>query len=527
MKSDLTNSPVWQALSNKAQNVSSLQELFTNDTSRAKNFTFALDDDFFIDFSKQPVDSAILDQLIHLAQQQDVQKWRDAMFAGDAINFTENRAVLHVALRGQRDDDYSVQGKPVMPDVLAIRERMVDFATRVREGHWRGATGKTIKTVINIGIGGSALGPELIVRSLRAFHDGPDVRFLNNIDPADLSHALDQLDPETTLFIIASKTFTTQETITNAKVARRWLIAALGKEAVGQHFVAASTNQAEVESFGIKSQNMFPYWDWVGGRFSVWASVGLSVMLAVGPKNFLAFLDGARDMDVHFRTAPLAQNLPVLMALCGIWNRNFLNRSSLAILPYSEDLQRLPLFLQQLEMESNGKSINREGQEVTYPTCPVVFGQPGTNGQHAFHQQLHQGPEVVPCDLIIALTAHPQDEELAPGQHRQLVANALAQAAALMSGRQHDQPERSFPGNRPSTMIVMEALTPRNLGRLVALYEHKVAVQGWVWEVNSFDQFGVELGKELATALLNGTATRFDSSTLALFSRLDHLSRAA
>ncbi len=519
----LAFTPAWINLETLAHRDLDIRDQFADNPDRVQALTVALDDGFFVDFSKQSVDGAALAALRDLARQQEVERWRDVMFSGAIANVTERRRVLHPALRADAGDVYDVDGASVVPEVLAVRKAMADFATRVRTGVWTGATGQPIRTVVSIGIGGSALGPELVVRALRSCHDGPAVRFLANVDPADVAMALAGLDPATTLFVVASKTFTTQETMTNAAAARRWLVAALGEGAVNRHFVAASTNREAVAAFGIDPVNMFPFREWVGGRYSLWSSIGLPIVLAIGAERFNELLAGGRDMDVHFRTAPLAANLPILMALIGVWNRNFLKRPALAVLPYSQDMLLLPSFLQQLEMESNGKQVDREGQPVTTATCPVVFGQPGTNGQHAFHQQLHQGPEVVPCDFIVPLQPNPADDALAPGQHRLLVANALAQAAALLQGRQTDDPHRTFTGNRPSTMIVMDRLTPRNLGRLIALYEHKVAAQGWIWGVNSFDQFGVELGKELAKSLLEGAPSGFDPSTMALFARLDRV----
>jgi len=511
----LNQTQEWQTLQRLAQTAPDMRALFAADSARADKFVVKLDDGFFADFSKQPLDEFILEALLKLAERQELPKWREAMFRGEAINQSEGRSVLHTALRGDEQSGFSV-----LPEIMAVRRQMASFADKVRSGTWRGATGQPIRTVVSIGIGGSYLGPELVTRALRTFHDGPEVRFIANVDPADAAIALRGLDPATTLFVVASKTFTTQETMANATAARHWLVAKLGDAAVKDHFVAASTNEKEVAAFGIDPANMFPFRDWVGGRYSLWSGIGLPIMLAIGPEQFDQLLAGARDMDNHFRTAPLARNIPVLMALAGIWNRNFLNRPALAVLPYSQDLALLPAHLQQLEMESNGKSVDRDGKPVDYLTCPVVFGQPGTNGQHAFHQQIHQGPEIIPCDFIVPLQPHPADEALAPGQHRLLVANAIAQAAALLQGRETEDGHRRFSGNRPSTMIVMERITPRNVGRLVALYENKVAAQGWVWGVNSFDQFGVELGKELAKTILSGAGSSLDASSRALLALL-------
>lgn len=517
----LTASPAWRALMAKTRSALDMRVLFAADPRRAARFTYALDDSFVVDMSKQPLTEDIEVLLVSLARQQEVEKWRDAMFAGEAINSSENRSVLHVALRGAAGDSYSVDGVDVMPEVLRVRKQMAAFSDAVRSGAWLGATGQRLTTVLHIGIGGSHLGPEMAVKALRPYHDGPAVRFIANVDPADVSANLAGLDPATTLVIVASKTFTTQETMANANSVRRWLVAKLGDAAVAKHFVAASTNKAAVEKFGINPDNMFPFNDWVGGRYSLWSSIGLPVMLAIGAARFDEFLSGARSMDHHFKSTPLHQNIPVLMGLLGVWNRNFLNRPALAVLPYSQDLKELPAYLQQLMMESNGKSIGRDGAPLDVLTCPVVFGQPGTNGQHAFHQQLHQGPEIIPSEFIVPLQGASVDEALAPGQQRLLVINAFAQAAALLSGREGGTPHRFMSGNRPSTTLVLDRVSPHSLGRLLALYEHRVAVEGWIWGINSFDQFGVELGKEIAGSLGAGHAETFDSSTKALLARLD------
>ena len=525
--SGLIHSPAWKALAAMARSMPDLRTLFEENPNRATRWTFALDGSFRIDFSKQFLSDDVLAVLMGLAHQQEVERWRDAMFAGEIINRSEGRAVAHVALRANADERVIIDGENVIAEIYAIRARMDAFADDVRDGKWLGATGKTITTIVHIGIGGSHLGPELVVKALRPYHDGPAVKFVANVDPADLSACLKGLDPAQTLFVVASKTFTTQETMVNAGAARAWLVAALGEAAVARHFVAASTNEKAVSEFGIAPENMFPFRDWVGGRYSLWSAIGLPILLAIGPRRFEELLSGARDMDTHFRQTHLNHNLPVLMALVGVWNRNFMSHGALAVLPYAQDLLLLPSFLQQLEMESNGKSVDRTGEPIHHMTCPVVFGQPGTNGQHAFYEQLHQGPEAVPCDFIVPLTAHDADEKLAPGQQRLLAANAFAQGAALLKGRDTADGHRRIPGNRPSTTILMDRLTPRNLGRLLALYEHKVAVQGWLWGINSFDQFGVELGKELAKSLLSGRVDAFDSSTQALFAALDQAEKRA
>lgn len=516
----LTSSPSWRALNALTRAQTDMRVLFGADPRRAARFTFALDEGFTVDLSKQPLTEEVEALLVSLARQQGVKQSREAMFNGEPINSTEKRAVLHVALRAAADAVYTVNGENVMPEVLRVRQALYRFADAVRTGAWLGATGQKIATVLHIGIGGSHLGPEMAVKALRSFHDGPAVRFVANVDPADLSANLKGLDPATTLVIVASKTFTTQETMANARAARNWLVAALGEAAVAKHFVAASTNAGEVAKFGIAPDNMFPFSDWVGGRYSLWSSIGLPIILAIGPQRFDELLAGARSMDEHFRTADLHHNIPVLMGLTDIWNRNFMGRPSLAVLPYGQDLKELPSFLQQLMMESNGKSVTRDGSLLDVLTCPVVFGQPGTNGQHAFHQQLHQGNEIIPADFIVALKAAEADEALAPSQHRLLVLNAFAQAAALLGGRETDNPHRVMSGNRPSSMIVLDQLTPFSLGRLLALYEHRVAVAGWVWGINSFDQYGVELGKEMANSLMSGKGEAFDASTKALMARL-------
>ncbi len=509
----LLHSPAWKAVAAVARAAPELRSLFTDDR-RAKEWTIKLDDSFAMDVSKQLITRDIMAVLLALARQQEVERWRKDMFAGVAVNRSEKRAVLHTALRAAADAVIAPEGSAnVIPAIFQTRARMDEFAESIRN------SGR-IKTVVHIGIGGSHLGPELAVAALRPYHDGPTVHFVANIDPAHLSGVLKKCQPESTLFILASKTFTTQETLENGKAAKAWLVKALGEAAVPEHFAAASANVPAAVAFGLREDRVFPFEEWVGGRYSLWSSVGLPVLLAVGPQKFDELLQGAREMDEHFIHAPLGQNLPVLLALVGIWNRNFNNRSALAVLPYSQDLNLLPSYLQQLEMESNGKSVDRAGEQVDYMTCPVVFGQPGTNAQHAFFQQLHQGPETIPCDFIVPLSAHPEDEAVAPGQHRLLVANAAAQSAALLHGRDSADWHRRYPGNRPSTTIWFDRLTPRNLGRLLALYEHKVAVQGWIWGINSFDQFGVELGKDFARDLAAGKTERFDASTQALLARL-------
>ncbi len=503
----------WKALTGHAKRIAklSLRELFAKDAKRAAKFSVeALD--LRADFSKQRIDDAILADLLQLAEAADVRGRVKAMFRGDRINVTEHRAVLHAALRAPRNATIKVDGLNVVPEVHATLDRMAAFAKRVRDRKWLGHSGKPITAIVNIGIGGSDLGPAMAYEALRSFADrGLTFRFVSNVDPTDFSEAVRDLDPSTTLFVVSSKTFTTLETMSNAKAARTWCLKAFkgDSKATAKHFVAVSTNAEEVAKFGIDTANMFGFWDWVGGRYSMDSAIGLSTMIAVGPDGFNELLGGFRDMDQHFATAPLAKNLPVLMALCGIWNANFLGAGSVAVLPYDQYLSRFSAYLQQLEMESNGKTVTLDGRRVGYDTCPVIWGQPGTNGQHAFYQMIHQGSWTVPCDFIgFCRPINPVAD-----QHDQLLANMFAQAEALAFGKSKDEvasegvpswlvPHKVFEGNRPSTTVLGEALTPRVLGRLIALYEHKVFVQGTIWNVNSFDQWGVELGKVLAKRII-------------------------
>lgn len=489
-----------------------LRDVFRDEPDRFQRFSLEAGP-LLLDFSKNRVDNQIIDGLVALAEECGVIRQRDLMFSGAAINESENRAVLHTALRAPCDYDRV----PFMRDIHAVLQAMTVFSESVRTGETRGATGNAFTDVVNIGIGGSDLGPAMVVSALRPYHDGPRCHFVSNVDGAHLSDTLLTLDPETTLFLVASKTFTTQETMMNARSARLWLEGALGKAAVGDHFAAISTNLTKVTEFGIKPERVFGFWDWVGGRCSVWSAIGLSVMLAVGPSNFRTFLDGAHVMDQHFSQAPLGRNMPVILALLGVWYRNFMGYGSHAILPYDQRLLRFPAYLQQLDMESNGKSVGRDGKTLEAASGPVIWGEPGTNGQHAFYQLIHQGSNVIPCDFLLAACAH---EEMGD-HHAVLAANCLAQAEALMQGKTLGQveaelaasgldvdeitrlaPHKVFPGNRPSNVILYERLDPFALGNLIALYEHKVFVQGVIWGVNSFDQWGVELGKELARALL-------------------------
>jgi glucose-6-phosphate isomerase len=487
-----------------------------------------------LDFSKNRVDATTLKLLIDLARERGVEARRDAMFAGEKINLTEDRAVLHTALRAPRGQKLVVDGQDVDADVHAVLDRVKVFTDKVRNGSWKGYTGKPITDVVNIGIGGSDLGPKMVCLALRSFSNpGLEMHFVSNVDGHDMDAALSKLSPETTLFIVASKTFVTAETMLNANTARAWFLCE-GKESdLARHFVAVSTNTEAIKTFGIDPDNMFPFWDWVGGRYSVWSSIGLSVALSVGFEYFQDFLAGAHAMDVHFQTTPLERNLPALLGLIGFWNREFLEAGSVSIAPYHQDLSRFAAYLQQLEMESNGKRVTRNGAPVDGPTCPVIWGDCGTNAQHAYFQLLHQGTDITPIDFIVALRA---THDL-PGHQDALLANCFAQSEAFMTGKTADEvradltaqklspeqiealvPHKTFPGNRPSNTIVMDQLTPLTLGALIALYEHKVFVQGVLWDVNSFDQWGVELGKVLAKniqAELTGDthADRHDSST--------------
>ncbi len=494
-----------------------LRAAFAADAGRFGRFSLRLDD-LLVDWSKTAVDARAMDLLAGLARAAGVEARRDAMFAGEPINATEDRAVLHVALRAPEGAGFAVSGQGVMGDVHAVLSRMAGFATGIRSGQARGATGKAITDVVNIGIGGSDLGPVMATTALAPFHDGPRAHFVSNIDSAHIADVLKPLDPATTLVIIASKTFTTVETMTNAQTARRWIEAALGPDAVSAHFCAVSTALDKVAAFGIAPDRVFGFWDWVGGRYSLWSAIGLPIMLAIGPERFRSFLDGAHSLDEHFRAAPLLENLPVVLGLVGFWHRVVKGYPARAVIPYDQRLARLPAYLQQLDMESNGKSVTIDGQPVPTPTGPLVWGEPGTNGQHAFFQLLHQGSDVIPVEFIAAAVGHEPDLR---HQHDLLLANCLAQSAALMKGRTLDEatvqmlargmapdaaerigPHRVFPGNRPSITILHRQLDPFTLGRLIALYEHRVFVEAQLFGINAFDQWGVELGKELATALL-------------------------
>lgn len=523
----------WAALDAHAAVMRSvhLRALFDADPGRAERMTTAIGP-LLADWSKHRVTDETLTLLLDLARAADVTGLRDAMFAGERINATEGRAVLHVALRDRSGRPVRVEGEDVMPAVEASLAHMRRFSDAVRAGVWRGHTGERITDVVHIGIGGSDLGPRMVVDALAAdATGGPRLHFVSNVDGADIARALEALEPRHTLFIIASKSFTTQETLTNATTARDWFLrGGADRAAVAQHFVALSTNAPAVEAFGIDAANMFTFWDWVGGRYSVWSAIGLPVALAIGMDRFEAFLAGAHRMDEHFRTAPLGENLPVILGLLGAWYRNGLGFECHAVLPYDQGLARFPAWLQQLDMESNGKSVDRAGRTVGRATGPIVFGEPGTNGQHAFYQLLHQGTTVVPVDFILPCTSR---YPLSP-HHELLIANCIAQAEALMVGHTAEDraragepvaPHRVFEGNRPSTMLLVDTLDPYALGMLMALYEHKVCVQGAIWGVNSFDQWGVQLGKTLAKRIVPELAGgvvdgAHDASTVALLTHI-------
>ena len=508
----LTTLPEWRDLAVHAEEMRSvhLRSLFDADATRGTRLV-AEAAGLYMDYSKHRVRSETLERLFGLAKACRLHDRIEQMFRGDRINVTENRPVLHVALRAPRSASILVDGRNVVEDVHAVLDRMADFSTRVRSGAWTGFTGKRIRTIVNIGIGGSDLGPAMAYEALRYYADRSlACRFVSNVDGADFYEKTHDLDPAETLFIVASKTFTTLETMTNARTARAWLLKALGDErAVAKHFVAVSTNAAEVQKFGIDTANMFGFWDWVGGRYSMDSAIGLSTMLAIGPDNFRAMLDGFHQMDEHFRTAPFERNLPVLMGLLGVWYTDFFGAQTVAVLPYEQYLKRFPAYLQQLTMESNGKHVTLEGVDVTTQTGPIYWGEPGTNGQHSFYQLIHQGTRLIPCDFIaFTKTLNPLGRH-----HDMLLANVFAQTEALAFGKTPDQvkaegtpdwlvPHRVFEGNRPSNTILIDRLTPEALGKLVALYEHSVFTQGSIWSIDSFDQWGVELGKALAQRII-------------------------
>jgi glucose-6-phosphate isomerase len=519
-RAGIQEGPAWAALTEHYEQVRSLEmrELFAEDPGRFERFSLRLGD-LLLDYSKNRITDETMRLLCEFARERGLEAKRDAMFAGEAINATEGRAVLHSALRNFSDREVRVDGRDVMPDVHAALEHVREFSESVRSGQHTGYTGKAITDVVNIGIGGSDLGPVMVTEALRPFGEGgPRAHFVSNVDSTHLVETLANLDAETTLFLIASKTFTTQETLTNAHSARAWFLERAQDEAhIAKHFVALSTNEKAVRNFGIDPQNMFVFWDWVGGRFSLWSSIGLSIALAIGYANFQSLLRGAHEMDEHFRSEPLERNLPVTLALLGIWYRDFFGAASHAVLPYDQYLHRLPAYLQQADMESNGKRVDLEGRPVPVPTGPILFGEPGTNGQHAFYQLIHQSEEIVPCDFLAAA----QSQNPLGQHHEILLSNFFAQTEALMRGKNEREvreelaaagkspdeiealvPHKLFPGNKPSNSLLYRQLDPHSLGKLIALYEHRIFCMGAIWGINSFDQWGVELGKQLAKRIL-------------------------
>ncbi|ANE81996.1 glucose-6-phosphate isomerase [Mycobacterium adipatum] len=540
MSADITDTAAWHSLQRHHEVVApkNLRELFAEDPARGTDLTLTVGD-LYIDYSKHRLTRETLALLVDLATAADLEGRRDAMYAGEHINTSEGRAVLHTALRLPKGAELTVDGQDVVADVHAVLDAMGEFTDRLRSGAWTGATGARITTVVNIGIGGSDLGPVMVYDALRHYADaGISARFVSNVDPADLVAKLDGLDPATTLFVIASKTFSTLETLTNATAARRWLIDALGEDAVAKHFVAVSTNKKLVDEFGIDTANMFGFWDWVGGRYSVDSAIGLSVMAVIGRERFAEFLAGFHLLDEHFRTAPLAENAPALLGLIGLWYNNFFGAQSRAVLPYSNDLSRFAAYLQQLTMESNGKSVRADGTPVSTDTGEIYWGEPGTNGQHAFYQLLHQGTRLIPADFI-GFSQPTDDLPTADGtgsMHDLLMSNFFAQTQVLAFGKTAEEiagegtdadvvPHKVMPGNRPTTSILATKLTPSVVGQLIALYEHQVFTEGVIWGIDSFDQWGVELGKTQANALLpvltddTAPATQTDSSTDALVRR--------
>jgi glucose-6-phosphate isomerase len=535
-----TELSVWQQLVAHQEQIFPLhmRDLFAQDENRFAKYSLTVDD-LLLDYSKHRITDETMPLLFQLARESDIEGWRERMFNGEKINFTEHRAVLHTALRNRSNTPVYVDGQDVMPEVNRVLAQMRDFSERVRSGAWKGYTGKQITDIVNIGIGGSDLGPVMACTALKPYAS-PHLRahFVSNIDGTHLAQTLEKCHPETTLFIVASKTFTTQETMTNARSARSWFLKTAGDDAhIAKHFVALSTNKQAVSDFGIDTANMFEFWDWVGGRYSLWSAIGLSIALYIGMDNFEEMLAGGHEMDQHFRTAPLEQNMPVIMALIGIWYNNFFHVDSLAILPYDQGLSRLPAYLQQADMESNGKFIDRNGKQVCCKTGPIIWGEAGTNGQHAFYQLIHQGNKLIPCDFMMPLKSHYHIGANGSDHHHILLANMFAQTKALMQGKtaleaKHELeaqglhgdelkellPHRVFGGNRPTTSLLFDMLTPRTLGKLIALYEHKIFVQGIIWGINSFDQWGVEFGKQIAQQILpkltgEETITEYDSST--------------
>lgn len=531
----LTDLKAWKDLEKNYAEIrgETMRDMFAADPDRFEEFSVSLGS-LLLDYSKNRINGETMKLLIALAKEAGLEKARDAMFCGEKINTTENRAVLHTALRNRSDRPVYVNGKDVMPQIKTVLEKMKTFSNAVRDGQWKGATGKAMTDVVNIGIGGSDLGPVMVVEALKHYQKkGLNAHFVSNVDGTHIVETLKNLNPETTLFIVASKTFTTQETLTNAKTARDWLVAALGEDAVAKHFVALSTNTEEVKKFGIDPANMFEFWDWVGGRYSLWSAIGLSIAIAVGYDNFVELLTGGFEMDEHFRNAPLEKNIPVILGVLGVWYHNFFGAEAYAVLPYDQYLHRLPAYLQQADMESNGKGVSKDGKPVSYTTGPILFGEPGTNGQHSFYQLIHQGTHLIPCDFIVPAISLNETGD----HHPILLSNVFAQAEALMKGKTAAEVRaefeaqgaseekiqallnhKIFSGNRPSNMILVEKIDPKTLGRLIAMYEHKIFVQGVIWNVNSYDQWGVELGKQLAKKILPEiksatTVASHDSST--------------
>jgi glucose-6-phosphate isomerase len=546
----LTQFPTWQKLCAHQKEIATLhmRDFFAADPKRFEHYSLHFGDILF-DYSKHRINDETLSLLFQMAREAKIEQWRVAMFNGEKINTTENRAVLHTALRNRSNTPVIVDGKDVMPDINAVLAQMREFSENVRKGTWLGFTGKRITDIVNIGIGGSDLGPVMVCDALKPYASPElNIHFVSNIDGAHLMRALEKCKPETTLFIVASKTFTTQETMSNAMSARTWFLdSAKDSKHVAKHFVALSTNAKAVADFGIDTANMFAFWDWVGGRYSLWSAIGLSIALYVGMDNFESLLEGAHEMDNHFKTAPLEQNMPVILALIGVWYNNFFHVDTNAILPYDQGLARFPAYMQQADMESNGKFICRDGSRVKYKTGPVIWGEAGTNGQHAFYQLIHQGTQIVPADFLMPVHSHYAIGKHGYAHHKILLANFLAQTQSLMLGKTKDEarvelekqgltgdelekllPHKVFEGNRPTTSILFDKLTPNTLGKLIALYEHKIFVQGILWDINSYDQWGVEYGKQIAQQILpqltsEGKVTNYDSSTNGLINHTKQL----
>jgi len=546
----LTQFPTWQKLCAHQKEIATLhmRDFFAADPKRFEHYSLHFGDILF-DYSKHRINDETLSLLFQMAREAKIEQWRVAMFNGEKINTTENRAVLHTALRNRSNTPVIVDGKDVMPDINAVLAQMREFSENVRKGTWLGFTGKRITDIVNIGIGGSDLGPVMVCDALKPYASPElNIHFVSNIDGAHLMRALEKCKPETTLFIVASKTFTTQETMSNAMSARTWFLdSAKDSKHVAKHFVALSTNAKAVANFGIDTANMFAFWDWVGGRYSLWSAIGLSIALYVGMDNFESLLEGAHEMDNHFKTAPLEQNMPVILALIGVWYNNFFHVDTNAILPYDQGLARFPAYMQQADMESNGKFICRDGSRVKYKTGPVIWGEAGTNGQHAFYQLIHQGTQIVPADFLMPVHSHYAIGKHGYAHHKILLANFLAQTQSLMLGKTKDEarvelekqgltgdelekllPHKVFEGNRPTTSILFHKLTPNTLGKLIALYEHKIFVQGILWDINSYDQWGVEYGKQIAQQILpqltsEGKVTNYDSSTNGLINHTKQL----